>query len=121
MPIDYRLRPPYWKALSLYLRAARAHWRCEWCGAAQGQPHPITGSRVVLTVAHLGLPKPDGTPGDKSDVYDCRLDNLAVLCQRCHLNFDRADILRTQRRKRRARQLAAGQLPLLIEGRERCQ
>jgi hypothetical protein len=115
MPIDYKLRPPYWKSLSLHLRAHRAGWRCEWCGAEQGKHHPITGSRVVLTVAHLGLPKPDGTPGDKYDVYDCREDNLAVLCQRCHLNYDRTDIIRTQRRKRRERQIAAGQLILWEE------
>jgi hypothetical protein len=115
MPIDYRLRPPYWRSLSLRLRSERAAWRCEWCGAEQGKPNPATGSRVVLTVAHLGLPKPDGTPGNKYDVMDCREDNLAVLCQRCHLNFDRADIIRTQRRHRRERQVAAGQLYLLEE------
>jgi hypothetical protein len=47
--------------------------------------------RVVLTVAHLGAPHPDGTPGNRQDKLDVRPENLAVLCQRCHLNYDRPD------------------------------
>ena len=27
----------------------RHYGRCEWCGAVHGQPHPVTGSLVVLT------------------------------------------------------------------------
>ena len=49
------------------------------------QPHPDTGSIAVLTVAHLGVPKPDGTPGDKHDKTDVRDENLAALCPRCHI------------------------------------
>lgn len=116
MPIDYRRYPADWHALSRHLRFGRAGGRCEWCGAEHGKLHPVTGRRVVLSCAHLGLSKPDGTPGDKSDVHDCRPENIAVLCQRCHLNFDRADALRTRRRKRREAQLRAGQLVLIKEG-----
>ena len=79
MPIDYSTYPPDWKLRSRFVRFYRAKNKCEWCGAKNGEAHPITGSRVVLTVAHI---------------YDMRhsaasLLNLAALCQRCHLNHDR--------------------------------
>lgn len=41
-------------------------------------PHPETGSKVILTVAHL-----NHTP------EDCNPENLRALCQRCHLNYDK--------------------------------
>lgn len=119
MPINYKDYPPNWKTISFYIRSERAKWHCEFCGAQQGQPHPVTGSLVVLTVAHLGIAKPNGQPGDKRDLYDVRDENLAALCQRCHLNLDRGDILITQMhnrwRKEAQERIAAGQLPLWIE------
>ncbi|MBC6441213.1 MAG: hypothetical protein GDA49_12565 [Rhodospirillales bacterium] len=69
--------PPDWPAISRRIRFERAAGRCEHCGAAHGEPHPVTGSRVVLTVAHL-----DHTP------EHCGDDNLAALCQRCHNRYD---------------------------------
>jgi hypothetical protein len=92
--------PPDWKLISLRIRFERAQGKCEWCGAVYQQPHPVTGSIVVLTVAHLGAPRDDGSPGDKHDKSDCRDVNLAALCQRCHLNFDREDHLARQRLNR---------------------
>src|SRR5689334_21410785 len=56
---------------------ARAGNKCEWCGAANAEPHPITGSKLVLTVAHL-----DHTPENNAD------DNLRALCQRYHNRYD---------------------------------
>lgn len=47
-----------------------------------------TGKKVVLTVHHCGIDKPDGTPGDRHDKMDNRDENLAALCQRCHWNAD---------------------------------
>lgn len=47
------------------------------CRAANGEPHPETGSKVVLTTGHL-----DHVP------ENCALDNLRHWCQRCHLNYD---------------------------------
>lgn len=96
MPIDYALYPPDWKEISKRIRE-REEQKCKWCGAANGQwiqrlrsnPFewmPAAESRlsdwcepikVVLTVAHL-----NHTP------MDCRDDNLAALCQRCHLRYD---------------------------------
>lgn len=113
MPNEYRKRPIEWPAISLAARF-NAGWRCQFCGAVDGMPNPATGSQVRLQVAHRGIPKPDGTPGNKYDLYDNRPENLVVLCQRCHLNFDRADATRTRRRLRIIRQIAAGQLPLIL-------
>ena len=67
MPIDYKNYPEDWKETSVFIRFHRAGGQCECfgecghdhngrCGAKNGQPHPITGSKVVLTVAHLGIP-----------------------------------------------------------------
>lgn len=75
------------------------------------------GTRVVLTIAHLGTPHPDGRPGDKHDKLDVRPDNLAALCQKCHLAYDMDDHVRhaaeTRRRKFMER---TGQLALSLEG-----
>lgn len=79
--------PKDWKAISLEVRT-RAEWRCEGspgiypdCRAENGEPHPVTGSKVVLTVAHLDhVPENVGEPGDRW--------NLMAMCQRCHLTYD---------------------------------
>jgi hypothetical protein len=44
--------------------------------------------RVKLTVHHIGVDKPDGTPGSPEDKMDCRTENLIALCPRCHLIAD---------------------------------
>lgn len=120
MPVDYKNYPPNWKAISQYIRFTRAKGYCEFCGAEHFKPHPVTGSMVILTVAHLGIDKPDGTPGSKTDLFDTRPENLAALCQRCHLNLDRPDIILTQRQNRAKKEAAArvagGQLELLKHG-----
>lgn len=78
MPINYKDYHPKWSLISRLIRFTRAQNKCEWCGAANGQPHPKTGSKVVLTVAHVD-----------QDRNNNRFDNLAALCQRCHLGHDR--------------------------------
>jgi len=121
MPIRPEMRaayPPDWPQISLRIRTERAGGRCEctgWCGATpheegrcgaiNGQPHPLTGSRVVLTVAHL-----NHTP------QDCRDENLAAACQRCHLSYDKREHARQASHTRAMR--AAGDavpLPLFLE------
>lgn len=67
---------------------------------------------IVLTTAHLGVPYPDGRPGNKHDKMDVRLENLAHLCQRCHLNYDRDEHRQNAAQTRRARKLKAGQLEM---------
>lgn len=117
MPINRKLYPADWKDISRRIRFERAGGRCEWCGAENYTQHPVTGSKVILTTAHLGKPLPDGTPGSKENKMDCRPENLAALCQRCHLNYDRAEILDKQRENRRKQRLQqiieSGQLPLI--------
>lgn len=111
MPVDWKRYPPNWAEISLRIRQ-REEWRCKWCGAENTQPHPVTGSKVILTVAHLGVDKPDGSPGDKHDKMDVRDENLAALCQRCHLNYDRDEHLFNARETRRRKHEAQGQLGL---------
>lgn len=100
MPMDRKRYPLNWTEISHYIRFVRGKGRCDWCGVAHGDIHPLTGAVVVLSTAHLGVPKPDGTRGDKHDTLDVRDENLASLCQRCHLNYDRQDHLATQRANR---------------------
>ena len=78
--------PKDWKAISLEVREA-AGWVCEGspaypeCRAVNGEPHPATGSKVVLTVAHLDhVPENCGEPGNRP--------NLKAWCQRCHNTYD---------------------------------
>ena len=91
--------PLDWPIRSWFVRVVRARNRCEWCGARNHEPHPATGSHVVLTTAHVY----DRAPGAAS------LLNLAALCQRCHLNHDRAQHLQSRRTNR---DRANGQLSL---------
>jgi len=109
MPFDASRYPANWKAISLRIRELEG-WQCKFCGAKYGQPHPLTGSKVILTVAHLGVPYPDGTPGNPHDKMDVRDENLAALCQRCHLNNDRAEHLLNAAYTRWRRKVEAGQL-----------
>jgi len=104
--------PKDWKAISLEVRE-RAGWRCEGspghypdCRAVNGEPHPRTGSKVVLTVAHLDhMPENVGMPGDRP--------NLMAMCQRCHLTYDAKE---HSKNARVTRNLKAGQ-PDLYESR----
>lgn len=92
--------PKDWKAISLAIRHD-AQQRCECtgecgvnhfeemelqngvgsashlCMAVNYQPHPVTGSKVILTVAHLDH-KPE----------NCDRANLKAMCQRCHNRYD---------------------------------
>lgn len=81
--------PKDWKLRSHFIRFVRARGRCEWCGAQHGQPHPVTGSIVVLTTAHVHDDRPEA----------CALLNLAALCQKCHNRHDMKD--RARRRRER--------------------
>lgn len=103
MPIRPENRGRYpkdWKLRSHFVRFVRAKGRCEWCDAVHGQPHPITGSIVVLTTAHVFDDRPEASS----------LLNLAALCQRCHNRHD----AKARRAGTRARHLlASGQMALL--------
>jgi hypothetical protein len=91
MPVDQKKYPKNWKAIVAAVRA-RSGDTCECrgecgtaecqrqgqCYACQGERHPVTRSKVILTTAHLD----HGT-------HDNRLENLRHMCQRCHLNLDK--------------------------------
>lgn len=87
--------PSNWRQISDRIRFERAGGRCECrgecgrpdhyldfydgrCRARHGAIAPISGSRVILTVAHL-----DHTP------ENCDDNNLRAMCQGCHLHYDR--------------------------------
>lgn len=120
MPMDKSRYPRNWSKVSRTIRRI-AGWRCEWCGVANGLPLPSgRDGVVVLTVAHLGAQIATGNSwrlGDKHDKHDVRRENLAALCQACHLRFDLDDHIehacRTRQRKKREQVLASGQLELL--------
>lgn len=106
MPIKAENRARYpknWRAIVAEIRE-RSGNRCEGspaypdCRAENGQPHPVTGSRVVLTTAHL-----DHQP------ENCDPANLRHMCQRCHLTYDAAHHARNAAETRRARK-ASGDL-----------
>ncbi len=112
MPFDRRRYPPDWKQISHDIRFVRAGGKCEVCGAVHKQPHPITGSIVILTTAHLGAPKDDGSPGDPHDKLDVRPQNLKAMCQRCHLLYDMNEHVLNRAKTRRQKQIDAGQIEL---------
>lgn len=126
MPVDYSNYPPDWKTVIRPRILKRAGNCCEWChlpnyGIALSKertllvdPQPYAQARenvgfyhepgdrafvVVLTIAHLD-----------HDTANNKDDNLAALCQRCHLTHD-AQLHATNARK--TREARSGQLILL--------
>jgi hypothetical protein len=110
LPENRNRYPKDWPQISRRIRFERAQGRCECegecgldhggrCKAVNGEPHPVTLSRVVLTVAHL--------PG--REVEQCGDDDLKAMCQRCHLIMDK-DIHRRNRANTVRRRKASGDL-----------
>lgn len=93
--------PADWQLRSRFVRFVRANNRCEWCGAENGKPHPVTGGKVVLTAAHVFDHRPEAAS----------LLNLAALCQKCHNAHD-AKMRRDGRKQRAA--LESGQHALQL-------
>jgi len=94
MPMDRSKYPPNWKEISHRIRFKRAKGKCEWCGAVHNA-YEVRGAnivKIILTTAHLDH---DTTHNDD--------DNLAALCQRCHLRHDAGqhatNAAKTRRRK----------------------
>lgn len=91
MPIRSENRARYpktWREM-VALAAARSGGRCECdgrcgldhggrCTAINGQPHPTTGSKVVLTLAHE-----HGVPLEEEAI-----DRMFHACQQCHNRYD---------------------------------
>jgi hypothetical protein len=103
--------PADWRQISAMIRFGRAAGWCECagecgighagrCEARHGQAHPVTGSMVILTTAHL-----DRVPEHSDEA------NLRAMCQRCHLAYDGAQHAASSARTRQAR-AAVGMEPL---------
>ena len=103
--------PADWDAIS---RAAKdaAGWRCACrgecgrghegrCPNCHGEPAYGTGSRVVLTTAHLNH-QPE----------DCTASNLVPMCNGCHLHYDAGHHRVTAALTLAGLRAAAGQLSL---------
>lgn len=101
-PENAKRYPPNWREIAAAIRERAAH-RCECLGECgrgthagrcpnlQGGYAYGTGSRVVLTTAHL-----DHTP------ENCDPENLRSMCQGCHLHYDREHHAETRYRTRKA-------------------
>ena len=104
MPCDYNLYPDNWLTEIRPAILKRAGNRCEGipvypdCRVKNHKPHPITGSRVILTIAHLN-----------HDITDNCPENLRALCQRCHNTHDAVKRAGNRWRRQQSNQL---QLPL---------
>lgn len=109
--------PKDWPEISEFVRFVRAEGRCECegecgrgthgdqrCPNRHGEPAYGTGSKVILTTAHL-----NHTP------EDCRLCNLKAMCNGCHLHYDKDHHRQTAAATRRAALAAAGQAELFPE------
>lgn len=101
MPFHRERYPPDWEEISKRIRA-RAGNKCEFCGAENYKPHPVTNSKVILTVAHL-----NHTP------MDCRDENLKALCQKCHLTYDAQHHAQNAAKTRYKRKIERGQIELI--------
>lgn len=120
MPIRPENRDRYpadWRVISERIRFQRAKGRCECdgrCGRptdhlasdgrclnVHGLPAYGTGSKVVLTTAHL-----------QHEPERCEDDDLMAMCQGCHLHYDREHHAETRATTRTAVMVAAGQLSI---------
>lgn len=87
MPINYKDYPENWEEIRQEI-LLRADGKCELCNAKNGEPHWKTGSKVVLTIAHIN-----------QIISDVRRYNLLALCQRCHNKIDMPYRVDNRRRK----------------------
>ncbi len=128
MPIDYSKYPKTWKAIRANVLDRCGHC-CQFCGvpnhsvvfrsavngfvwyepeqaceidAVGGDKICDNYVRIVLTTAHLD-----------HDIRNNMPENLAALCQRCHLRLDRKQHADSRRRTLARKQ---GQQLLFVEG-----
>ena len=89
MPCDYSQYPANWLTEIRPAILDRAGHKCEFCEAINYKLHPITQSRVVLTIAHLD-----------HDITNNNPENLRALCQKCHNTHDGPKRARNRARNR---------------------
>jgi len=112
MPMRKSDYPPIWPALALAIKEA-ADWICADCGMQCRRPdEPFDTHRRTMSVHHLGVDKPDGSPGSMRDKMDCRTENLIALCAKCHLARDLPGHILNAARTRRQKRIAGGQMEI---------
>jgi hypothetical protein len=74
-------------AFSGWLRNENAEPVKGRCTAIHAKPHPETGSKVILTTAHLNHRE-----------EECNDENLKAMCNGCHLRYDAEHHAQTRRR-----------------------
>ncbi|HEX4612997.1 MAG TPA: hypothetical protein VH092_32705 [Urbifossiella sp.] len=120
MPIRPENRGRYpddWPLITEWVKFTRAGGQCECVGECgrgthrgrcpnrHGQPAYGTGSRVILTTAHL-----DHVP-ENCDRLPVKKSNLRAMCNGCHLHYDKEHHAETAKATRAA-ELAAMMDPL---------
>jgi hypothetical protein len=114
MPMDYAKYPADWKAIADRTKAA-VDWKCQDCGMQCRRPdEPFDTHKRTMSVHHVGVAKPDGSPGDPHDKMDVRPENLLALCSKCHLARDLPIHIANAARTRRAKIVAAGQEEMVL-------
>lgn len=132
MPFDRKKYPKEWEAIRVRILNRDGH-KCKFCGVpnhryvirfetTEGEHfkafsdkgigfeirrrvairlgiHVKAPVKIVLTIAHIESPDP----------MDCRDENLAALCQRCHLRLD-AGLHAHNARRTRDRKVGQGEL-----------
>lgn len=108
MPIDYTQYPKNWFTEIRPTILVRENWACKFCGLSNGKRGYRDQNgifiecdeflerwcekvgkkvfRIVLTIAHLDHNRDNNS-----------LDNLAALCQKCHLNHDKEQHILTRK------------------------
>jgi len=100
MAIDYKEYHPK-RTLIRRLILKRARNRCEGspkfpkCRVENYSIHTDTGSKVMLTIAHLD-----------HDIANNSFENLKALCQRCHLGHDLGHHIMNRKYGKRKNQLS---------------
>jgi hypothetical protein len=127
MPIDYKKYPKNWKTEIRPAILAREGNRCKFCGVEnyacgyrdshgnfielspmESEARSEDGLKqivIILTIAHLD-----------HDINNNNHENLAALCQRCHLRYDAENHARnsaaTRRAKKDEKEAKSGQIKL---------
>lgn len=92
MPMDRSRYPADWDAIARRVKD-EAGWWCEGCGKQCRRPgEPFDTHRRTLTVAHLD-----------HDPTNCRRDNLADICAKCHLRYDAGHHAETRKARKSGR------------------
>src|SRR5262245_21912841 len=89
--------PKDWRKISWWIIHVRAANVCEGiyengdkCLAENHKPHPITGKKVVLSVAHLDhCPENSDQDLTPEEAADLSKSNMRAFCQLCHNRWDR--------------------------------